>query len=580
MRKSKGSYIFRSLEIWSFVLGATFQLLRLRYQKEEDEEALVEQKKKVGEWVRRSLIILGPTFIKVGQLLSTRVDLFDKEIIDELSLLQDSCPRFSGQRARSIVESELGRPLEELFDTFDNTPIAAASLGQVHVATKGGEKYAVKVQRPGLKQLFEVDLRNLRVLAQVLDRCFPDSSGPSRNWVGVHDQSADLLFQEIDYKREGRNAERFKENFKDYPWVRSPGIVWDRTSSKVLTMEFMGGVKMADQAEMTRQGINKAVLAQRLAECYLTQLCRHGFFHCDMHPGNLACDASAGGSIIYYDFGMMDEIQDNVRRGLVDLVFGLYEGDEKEVLDALRTMGVLRQKNIDRIGVERVVRYFVKEFRSTLTLPTPEVTDMSSEDIKKIIRQRRADLGAELLAVEKDFPLVFPPAFAFVYRSFASLDGVGKGLSSKYDLTKYAQPYLKELIDLRDGSVTLTAVKTFAKQLGWRPEDLKAVVTGPRKLAYIDDTLRQLEQGDLKLRVRVLEAEQALEKAQVTQSTTLAAVLTSMLLQLAEGASGGGLISLRSLYSVLATFCAFKVPVGIFKLYWLNKQSSEYGLKT
>lgn len=170
------------------------------------------------------LLELGPTFIKLGQLLSTRIDVLPKEFINELCALQDQVPGFSGDLAVEIIERELGKPIEQLYDSFNRTSLAAASLGQVHVAVLNGKKVAVKIQRQGLKQLFDMDLQNIRVLAIILDKLDPKTDGTQRDWISIYDESAKLLYREIDYRLEAFNGIRFQDNFKDVPWVKVPDV--------------------------------------------------------------------------------------------------------------------------------------------------------------------------------------------------------------------------------------------------------------------------------------------------------------------------------------------------------------------
>lgn len=174
--------------------------------------------------LRDKLLELGPTFIKLGQLLSTRIDVLPREYIDALVLLQDQVPGFSGDVAVKIIEEQLGKPIEQLYDTFDRTPIAAASLGQVHKATLNGKTLAVKVQRQNLKNLFDMDLQNIKVLAILLNKFDPKSDGAQRDWVSIFDESAKLLYREINYEAEARNAIRFRDNFADIPWVKVPDV--------------------------------------------------------------------------------------------------------------------------------------------------------------------------------------------------------------------------------------------------------------------------------------------------------------------------------------------------------------------
>ena len=174
--------------------------------------------------LRDKALELGPTFIKLGQLLSTRIDILPREYIEALELLQDRVPGFSGELAVEIIEKELNKPLNQLYDTFNRTPLAAASLGQVHRATLNGRELAVKIQRQGLKTLFDMDLKNIKVLAILLDKFDPKSDGAQRDWVSIYDESAKLLYREIDYKAEALNSIRFKDNFADVPWVKVPEV--------------------------------------------------------------------------------------------------------------------------------------------------------------------------------------------------------------------------------------------------------------------------------------------------------------------------------------------------------------------
>lgn len=257
------------------------------------------------------LLELGPTFIKLGQLLSTRIDVLPKEFINELCALQDQVPGFSGDLAVEIIERELGRPIEQLYDSFNRTSIAAASLGQVHVAVLNGNTVAVKIQRQGLKQLFDMDLQNIRVLAIILDKLDPKADGAQRDWISIYDESAKLLYREIDYRLEAFNSIRFQDNFKDVPWVKVPDVsesiytiprlapltcpttmlqvYLNMTTANMITMEYVPGIKINNIAKIEQAGIDRELLAKRSAESYLTQICRHGFFRKMQRSLLLAC---------------------------------------------------------------------------------------------------------------------------------------------------------------------------------------------------------------------------------------------------------------------------------------------------
>lgn len=277
---------------------------------------------------------------------------------------------------------------------------------------------------------------------------------------------------------------------------------------------------------------------------------------------------------------MMDELKPQVKKGLVNLIFGVYESDAKEVCDSLEEIEVLK-KGVDRVSVEKIARYFLSEFKDGASKDGQFTKDLPKEEQKALRRKRRAELGADLFSVGNDVPFRFPPTFTFVFRAFTSLDGIGKGLDPKYDLTKLAQPYLKELVDLRDGSAFLSLVKTWGKKLGWRPIDLEQAITSPRKIAYLENTLTKMEQGDLKLRVRVLESERQFTRMNLVQDTSAKAMAAIGFLNLgvilASTAIPISNIALATRSSLaLAGIFGIQVPVGLLKLKSLDKKFATF----
>ncbi|KAJ6819755.1 protein ACTIVITY OF BC1 COMPLEX KINASE 7, chloroplastic [Iris pallida] len=382
----------RTVDIWAFVISLRLRLLfdeaKWAYPGGFTEEKQKTRRKKTASWLREQVLQLGPTFIKLGQLSSTRSDLFPREFVDELAKLQDRVPAFSPQKARAFIQKELGAPVDILFKDFEDRPLAAASLGQVHRAIlHNGEKVVVKVQRPGLKKLFDIDLRNLKLIAEYFQRS-EKFGGPTKDWLGVYDECSKILYEEVDYINEGKNADRFRRDYRNIKWVRIPLIYWDYTSKKVLTLEYVPGIKINNVDQIDARGYSRSQIASRAIESYLIQILKTGFFHADPHPGNLAIDTD--GSLIYYDFGMMGEIKTFTRERLLDLFYSIYEKDVNKVVKCLIDLGAL-QPTGDLSSVRRSINFFL----DNLLNQTPDQ------------EQTFAEIGEDLFAIATDQPFRF-----------------------------------------------------------------------------------------------------------------------------------------------------------------------------
>jgi len=570
-RGGRGS-LRRNLEVWKALARCAFKVLKARKGTSEDKTA-------AATFARDRLLTLGPTFVKLGQVLSTRTDVLPSEYIDVLKSLQDDVPAFSGERAASIVAKELGvSSVDEVFSEFSKEPIAAASLGQVHLGTlkKNGQKVAVKVQRAGLRELFATDLKNLRKLCELLDSVDPKSDGADRSYIDVFDESEKLLYEEIDYLNEAKNADRFREQFANDPQVRVPEMIYEYSTPKVLTMEFIESFKLTDIARVEAEGLDRKDLAKRVADTFLYQIVDTAYFHCDPHPGNLAVDTK--GNLVYYDFGMMDELSPNVKAGFKEFCFALFEGGPmiddiqlgvkaKQLVDAVETAGVLA-KGADRLSSEQLARYFIRAFKD-----------------KQLGKDRsdgpgiKSTLGTELQALTESQVFRFPSTFTFIFRAIASIDGIGKGLDEDYDLGEFAQPFVTKLIDKvkygGDGLKKSTAV--FGKATGLNAEDVNTALTQPRKIAYLEETMRAIEQGQLKIRVRSLENEMALTRLGTQSSGMTNLLLSSLVLNVASVAKLARIPQL-GLFGI-AGLLGFSGLSSLLKLSALDKKAAKYTSK-
>eukprot|EP00850_Spirogloea_muscicola_P018201 SM000164S02263 [mRNA] locus=s164:175492:181328:- [translate_table: standard] len=544
----------RAADIWAFVLSLRARLWLLdakwTYPGGFSTEAQLKRRRALAAWVRETILQLGPTFIKLGQLTSTRSDLLPAEFVDELSKLQDRVPAFTPEKATALIEQELGAPVSELFSEFERQPIAAASLGQVHRAVlHNGEVVVVKVQRPGLRELFDIDLGQLKIIAEYFQNN-EALGGPTRDWIGIYEECSKILYQEIDYINEGKNADRFRRDFRKVPLVKVPQVYWDYASQKVLTLEYLPGIKINNVGLLDAGGFSRPKLASYAIEAYLIQILRTGFFHADPHPGNLAVDSD--GSLIYYDFGMMGEIKSFTKEKLLEMFYAVYERDAKKVITALVDLGALVPTG-DVSSVRRSIQYFL----DNLMNQTPEQA------------KTFAAIGEDLFSIAIDQPFRFPATFTFVLRAFSTLEGIGKTLDPDFAFAKIAAPYAQELLDVREAS---RGRGFFLEQVQKQAEEARdAAIAVPRRVRRMDEFLGQLESGDVKLRVRVQEAERAARRAGILQVVTINTIGACTLLNLGVTFSTQGLTAPATGCFVLAGIFSGLVFFGMKRVERLDK---------
>lgn len=480
----------RFVDIWTFVWRLLYaQWLYNKtwsYSGGMTEEKRQVRRRSQAVWIRDTLLDLGPTFIKVGQLFSTRADLFPTEYVEELSKLQDRVPAFSYEQARAIIEQDLGKPIQTLYRNFDPIPIAAASLGQVHRAQlHSGEEVVVKVQRPGLLKLFKIDLEILKGITRYFQN-HPDW-GKGRDWLGIYDECCRILYEEVDYLNEGRNADTFRRNFRQENWVQVPRVYWRYASPRVLTLEYLPGIKISHYEALEAAGLDRKLLAQLGARAYLHQLLNNGFFHADPHPGNLAVNSN--GSLIFYDFGMMGQVKPVTREKLLDTFFGIAQKDADRVVKSLVELGALAPTD-DMGPVRRSIQFMLDNFMD-----------------KPFENQSVSEISDDLYEIAYGQPFRFPATFTFVMRAFSTLEGVGKGLDPEFNFMEVAKPFAMQIMSNGNPS---SEANSILSEIGRQAAQVSSSALGlPRR---IEDTLDKLERGDVRVRVRSIETDRILRR--------------------------------------------------------------------
>ena len=382
----------------------------------------INQPKRARE-LRKIITTLGPTYIKVGQALSTRPDLIRKDFLDELTKLQDQLPPFDSHIAFNIIESALGRSISEVYQNISPHPVAAASLGQVYKAVlHSGETVAVKVQRPNLRPQLSLDLYLMRLLASWVEPWLPLNLG--HDLTLIVDEFGLKLFEEINYLNEAKNAEKFAQNFAEDPEVKVPVIYNQYCNNFVLTLEWIDGIKLTDLDKLEAAGLDADNLVKIGVTSGLRQLLEYGFFHADPHPGNLF--ATLDGRMAYIDFGMMDQLSESMKETIASAVVQLINRDYEGLAKDFVNLGFLTpDTDIQPIipALETVLGNAVSESVGDFNFKT--ITDEFSE-------------------LMYEYPFRLPAKFALIIRSLITQEGLALSLNPDFKIVEVSYPYVSQ----------------------------------------------------------------------------------------------------------------------------------------
>jgi ubiquinone biosynthesis protein len=427
------------------------------------------------ERLRHVLIELGPTFVKIGQFLSTRHDILPPDFAEELGKLQDAVPSFPPDQAIHIIETELGKPIHVLFKTFDRQPLAAASLGQVHSAVlPDGAQVVVKVQRPDIETIVETDMEIIADMAALAQK--HTNLGGSQDLEELAWEFSTTLRREMDYQRERRNAERFRKIFQESPYVRIPITYEEYTSRHVLTLERFFGIKINDISALKREGIDPVQLANNCIQLIAMELFS-GFFHADPHPGNFF--AFPGDIIGAIDFGQVGILDQSMAQQVLRLVVAMTNHDTNEAVMAFEGMGIIKRQNINR-SIRRDVHLWMES-----------VTDIPLNEVSA------SETTSELFTMVRRHSLSMPGPVATLLRSLSMMEGIGRQLDPNLDVIGTVKPFAQQAMAERLSPQAIG--EQFARRGRVAFDD---VVDMPEQVSNL---LRRINDGELQIQTREME---------------------------------------------------------------------------
>jgi len=471
--------------------------------------------------MRESLEELGPIFVKFGQILSTRRDLLPDDIAIEFARLQDNVPPFPTEQARTIIEKSYGKPISEVFQQFENTPLASASIAQVHAARlHDGREVVVKVVRPDIEQTIRRDLELMYLLAGMVQRYW--SEGKRLRPVDVVREYEKTIFDELDMMREGSNASLLRRNFENSPLIYIPEIYWPWVRRNVMVMERISGIPVSDIEAIKAAGIDLKQLAERGVEIFFTQAFQHNFFHADMHPGNIF--VADNGQYIAVDFGIMGSLNPEDQRYLAENFLAFFQRDYQRVAEL----------HVESGWVPRNTR--VDEFESAIRSVCEPIFERPLKDISF------GHLLLRLFQTARRFNMEIQPQLVLLQKTLLNIEGLGRQLYPDLDLWQTAKPFLERWMHNQVGA------RAFARNLKQQAPRILELTPEIPILAH--SVLKQLQQGTLRLESKPDELIKLRREIRNSNRRTIGAIAGSSLIVsaiLLLGIAGNELRSLGDL---------------------------------
>ncbi len=467
---------------------------RYKVRREKQDSAL-----SLGARLRLTLDQLGPTFVKFGQLISTRPDIVPPEIFKELEDLQDNVAPISFEQIKTHLETTLGRPIEELFSDFSTQPLAAASIGQVHRATLlDGTKVVVKVRRPGIEAMIATDLEIMYSFAQNLAARYDNQL---IDFVELVDHFSKSIRRELDYTREGRNIDRFRQKFSDNPDVIIPEVYWDYSNDSVLTMNYIEGIKLRDIDKIKATNIDLTKLAHITVDALIEQVFQHGIFHGDPHPGNLL--VTEDGKLVFLDFGNVGRIDPLTMNSLAKLMVAITKRDIDGILKVMQDLGALSEQPTRE-----------------MYLDIAEIIDDYYD--RKLKELNFSQIAEDILYFVRSYPVRMPPELTLLVKALVTVEGVGSRLVPDFNVMASLEPFAKKWIKEHYSLKQITEAG-----FDWASTWIKTSAQLPLKL---DTALDTVNRGDLEIQFHHRGLERFINRLDIIANRLTAALIVASLI--------------------------------------------------